>query len=143
MPNKGFKSIVLLFLSFAIIGVAFKEAFEDGKISGFEVPQVLFVTGKETVKIAKVAPEAIEEATDLDMQEFVQVVKEVQNSPDFKDLNTATVASCIDLGFRQLQIIEDAKAIFTGKPPQILLSANIKEAIQYLAQPSNLSTEIA
>ncbi len=139
---KGIKHIVLLFMSFALIGVAFKEALEDGKITGFEVPNLFLVTGKEVVKIAKVAPEAIEESKDLQLEEFVQVVKEVQASPEFKDLNTKTVASCIDLGFRQLQIFEDAKSIFTGNPPKILLSDNIKQAIHYLANPSD-NKEIA
>lgn len=131
--QKGIKSIVTLFGCLTLIGVSFKEAFEDdGKISGMEIPIVLFETGKQVPKIAKVSKEALAEAKDLTVPELVEVVKEVKDSPEFKDLDTPTVSAFIELGFRQLQIWEDAKALVKGEIPEKLLQGNVANALQFL-----------
>ncbi len=130
---KGTQKLLFVFISFAAIGVAVKDAFEDdGKVSTGEAGNILFQTGVRIPSIVKNAPEALEEAKDLTVPEIVDLVKRVQATPEFEEFNTQKVAAYIELGVRQLQIFADFKAISKGQMPEPLLADHVSFALEHL-----------
>ncbi len=134
MPNtKGTQKIILLLATFAAVGLSVQGALEDdGKITGLEATGIIFQTGLRVPAIIKNAPEAFEEAKDLTVPEVVDVVRQVQNLPDFQGLNTQKVAAYIELGIRQLQIFQDFKDIAKGQVTTPLLAGNVSFALEHL-----------
>jgi hypothetical protein len=57
-------------------------------------------------------------------------VLDFKNSATFADLALPQVAAFIGLGFRQLQIFEDGKAILQGRTAERVLAGNIADALQ-------------
>lgn len=127
---KGTRNLRVLLIGLAVIGLAYKEAYaDDAKITFDEIPALGLATATQGIKIAKVGKEALAEAKDLTVPEVKELVLEVKNSPEFADLDAPKIATFIELGFRQLQIFEDGKAILQGKKPENLLQGNVANAL--------------
>ncbi len=130
---KGTRNLKILLIALAVTGLAYKEAFaDDGKITLDEVPALGLATATQGVRIAKIGKEALAEAKDLTVIEVKQLVLEVKNSAEFTDLDMPKVAGFIELGFRQLQIFEDGKALVQGKTAEIILQGNIAQALKQM-----------
>ena len=127
---KGTRNLRFLLIALAVIGLVYKDAFaDDGKITFDEVPALGIATATQGIKIAKVGKEALAEAKHLTVHEVKELVLEVKNSSEFADLDAPKVAAFIELGFRQLQVFEDGKAILQGKKAENLLQGNIANAL--------------
>jgi len=130
---KGTRNLRVLFIGLAVIGLAYKEAFaDDGKVTMDEVPMLGMATATQGIKIAKVGKEALLEAKDLTTIELKELVLEVKNSSEFAELDAPKVAAFIELGFRQLQVFEDGKAILQGKKAENLLQGNVADALAWV-----------
>lgn len=128
---KGTRNLRFLLIALAVMGLAYKEAFaDDGKVTLDEVPMLGMATATQGIKIAKVGKEALAEAKDLTVPEIKELVLEVQKSSEFADLDAPKVSAFIELGFRQLQIFEDGKAILQGKTAERVLEGNVADALK-------------
>jgi hypothetical protein len=130
---KGTKNLRVLLITMAVMGLAYKEAFaDDGKVTLDEVPALGLATATQGIKIAKVGKEALAEAKNLTVIEVKQLVVDVKNSSEFAELELPKVGAFIELGFRQLQIFEDGKALIQGKTPEKVLQGNVADALKQI-----------
>lgn len=130
---KGIKNLRVLFIALAVVGLAYKEAFaDDGKVTLDEVPMLGMATATQGIKISKIGKEALAEAKDLTVLKVKQLVLDIKNSPEFEELDAPKVSAFIELGFRQLQIFEDGKAILQGTIAERVLEDNVADALKQI-----------
>ncbi len=130
---KGIRNLRILLVALAVTGLAYKEAFEDdGKVTLNEVPALGLATATQAIRIARIGKEALAEAKDLTVIEVKELVTDIKNSQEFADLELPKVAAFIELGFRQLQIFEDGKAIVQGRTTERVLAVNVADALRQI-----------
>ena len=126
---KGTKNLSILILASIALGVSIENALaDDGKISGFSE---LYTVGKTAAarlpEIAKVAPEALQEAKDLTTIEVVDLVKEVRKQAAYKNFSDSKISKWVEAG---LDIVE-ALGKFTNKDGEpVLIAGNVRQALK-------------
>jgi hypothetical protein len=132
---KGTRNLFRLLVCFAALGITAKEVFQDGKVTGGEIPVIFGSLLGQTPTIIKVAPEALAEAKNLTVPEVMQVVRDIKATPQFEELETPKVAGLIQFGFDVLQSFENLKGVFTGNTEKVL-QGNVAAALSSLQKIS-------